>query len=577
QNSKDTIDFDEPGDEKIREMREQIGVDGALLTDPNGEIYRVNFLEKILATLLSKLSNFIPEGGIWMNTQRPEWNDANNALVGNGVSMVTLYYLRRFLTFFQEQFATTNKEKVELSTELIAFFDRVHQTFAAHTDLLSGKINDTDRKTVMDGLGQAGSDYREQIYAQGFSGQKGYIEMDALRQFVDLSLQHLDHTITANKRSDAMYHAYNLMTVENDQEVSISYLSEMLEGQVAALSAGSLPSEEALSVLDGLKASALFREDQYSYILYPFKKLPRFQAKNTLPGDAVASSPLLTKLVKDGNLQVIEKDVNGAYHFNGNFHNAKDVVAALDSLDEGSYKDLVASDREAVLQLFEDVFNHKAFTGRSGTFYGYEGLGSIYWHMVSKLQLAVMECCIRAVEEQASAEVVGRLLEHYYEINEGIGVHKPPQLYGAFPTDPYSHTPGGKGAQQPGMTGQVKEDILSRFGELGVFVKAGQLSFNPCLLRKDEFLDKAGSFEYVDVAWNKQSLEIEAGSLVFTYCQIPVVYRLADKHALSVTFQDGNTQEFEALSLDRGISQKIFGRTGEVAHVSVHLLENDLR
>jgi hypothetical protein len=30
------------------------------------------------------MSNLIPEGGIWMNTQRPEWNDANNALVGNG-------------------------------------------------------------------------------------------------------------------------------------------------------------------------------------------------------------------------------------------------------------------------------------------------------------------------------------------------------------------------------------------------------------------------------------------------------------------------------------------------------------
>ena len=50
---------------------------------------------------LAKISNFIPEGGIWMNTQRPEWNDANNALVGNGVSMVTLYYLRRFLNFFE--------------------------------------------------------------------------------------------------------------------------------------------------------------------------------------------------------------------------------------------------------------------------------------------------------------------------------------------------------------------------------------------------------------------------------------------------------------------------------------------
>ena len=58
--------------------------------------------------------------------------------------------------------------------------------------------------------------------------------------------------------------------------------------------------------------------------------------------------------------------------------------------------------------------------------------------------------------------------DHYFEINAGIGAHKSPELYGAFPTDPYSHTPGGKGAQQPGMTGQVKEDILCRFGELGV-------------------------------------------------------------------------------------------------------------
>ena len=57
------------------------------------------------------------------------------------------------------------------------------------------------------------------------------------------------------------------MTVENDKEVSISYLSEMLEGQVAVLSSGYLSSKEALNVLDGLKSSALFRQDQYSYLL----------------------------------------------------------------------------------------------------------------------------------------------------------------------------------------------------------------------------------------------------------------------------------------------------------------------
>ena len=78
------------------------------------------------------MSNFIPEGGIWMNTQRPEWNDANNALVGNGVSMVTLYYLRRFFNFFEELLVTTTIEEVEISNELLDFFNNVLETFESN-------------------------------------------------------------------------------------------------------------------------------------------------------------------------------------------------------------------------------------------------------------------------------------------------------------------------------------------------------------------------------------------------------------------------------------------------------------
>ncbi len=148
-----------------------------------------------------------------------------------------------------------------------------------------------------------------------------------------------------------------------------------------------------------------------------------------------------------------------------------------------------------MLDIFEEIFNHKSFTGRSGTFFGYEGLGSIYWHMVSKLLLSVQETSLQAIENKESEVIIGKLLDHYYEINAGIGVDKSPELYGAFPTDPYSHTPAGKGAQQPGMTGQVKEDVLSRFGELGVFVKDGKLVFDPRLLRKEEFLKEPNNFQ----------------------------------------------------------------------------------
>ena len=221
--------------------------------------------------------------------------------------------------------------------------------------------------------------------------------------------------------------------------------------------------------------------------------------------------------------------------------------------------------------MFEDLFNHKAFTGRSGTFFGYEGLGSIYWHMVSKLLLAAQECCLKAAAEGESPELIGKLLEHYYEINEGIGVHKSPSLYGAFPTDPYSHTPAGKGAQQPGMTGQVKEDILSRFGELGVFVKNGQLYFNPCLLRKSDFLDEPGTFEYVDVHQEHRQIPLEKGSLSFTYCQVPMVYTMASENKLTIVHQDHTTSILNDLIVDKINSKKVFERTGEIIQLHVHI------
>ena len=120
---------------------------------------------------------------------------------------------------------------------------------------------------------------------------------------------------------------------------------------------------------------------------------------------------------------------------------------------------------------YEQVFRHREFTGRSGGMFGYEGLGCIYWHMVVEAAArGAGELSSRRSTPMRSAAICQRLGGLYYRVREGIGFNKTPAEYGAFPTDPYSHTPGHGGAQQPGMTGQVKEEILSRFGELGVRV-----------------------------------------------------------------------------------------------------------
>ena len=569
---KNTIDFDHKAEEKIQLKREEIGVDGALLRDKNFFIYKVNFIEKILATVLAKISNFIPEAGIWMNTQRPEWNDANNALVGNGVSMVTLYYLRRFLKFFDTTLKSTNTQNVEISIELIEFFNGVSKTLQDHKNLLDHKISDTDRKTVLDGLGKAASHYRLSIYDQSFSGSKSVLSINEISSFIKVALAHLEHAIKANKREDNLYHAYNLMTLENDKEVSVSYLPEMLEGQVAVLSSGYLSTQDALSVMDALKASKLFRPDQYSYILYPNKTLPRFVDKNTISKQQVDSSKLLQALVKSGNTQIITKDCNGQCHFNCNFNNVENLKAAITNLPE-AFKSIAAKEAEVVYGIFEANFNHKSFTGRSGTFFGYEGLGSIYWHMVSKLLLGAFEATQKAIDQKQDPKIIGRLFDHYFEINAGIGAHKSPELYGAFPTDPYSHTPGGKGAQQPGMTGQVKEDILCRFGELGMRVSKGALCFEPSIMKASEFIQKAQTFKYIDVKQEKQSIALEKDSLAFTVCQVPVIYKKASKESTIVTFFEGPTKIFDTNALDVKTTKDVFERTHKIKHITVFVIK----
>lgn len=565
---KNTIDYDYKRESAIEKRKEQIGADGALLTNPEGSVYQVNFIEKILATVLAKISNYIPEGGIWMNTQRPEWNDANNALVGNGVSMVTLYYLRRFLAFFKELINQSAVSEVQISVELKKCFDQIHETLEGSAHLLKGSINDQQRMQVLSGLGVAASAYRQTIYDQDFSGRKTAFKTSEFLTFIEIALKHLEYSIASNQREDQLYHAYNLMTVTEDKGVAISYLPEMLEGQVAVLSSGYLDTEASLAVLDALKASKLFREDQYSYVLYPNKTLPRFLEKNNISPVEVSKSELLSKLVLEGNRDIILKDCEGGYHFNGNFKNIRFLRDALNNLPN-HYQSLVENEQPKIEAIYEQIFNHKAFTGRSGTFFGYEGLGSIYWHMVSKLRLAAFEVTKKAVDQSASQTTIGQLFDHYFEINAGIGVHKSPELYGAFPTDPYSHTPGGKGAQQPGMTGQVKEDILCRFGELGVRVSNGVLSFDPALLPESEFLKNTQVFEYYDIDQSLQKVELTKGSLAYTVCQVPVIYRKDGDTTITIIFKNLSTKTIEGNSLSKEYSDAIFNRSGNIKQLIV--------
>ena len=137
---------------------------------------------------------------------------------------------------------------------------------------------------------------------------------------------------------------------------------------------------------------------------------------------------------------IVLRDEDGCYRFNSDLRNRGDLIARLDDLAP-VYGDEAQHARQALLGLYEQVFNHKAFTGRSGTMFGYEGLGCVYWHMVSKLLLVVQENFFVALTEGADEDTCHRLGRLYYRVREGLGFNKSPGEFGAFPTDPYSNTP----------------------------------------------------------------------------------------------------------------------------------------
>jgi len=167
-----TIDFDFELNGIIKKRVSEKGNIGKYIIDNKGELYRVNFTEKLLVTILTKLSNFIPEAGIWMNTQRPEWNDANNALVGNGASMVTIYYLRSFISFCINLFSGIEQEQVKISEEVVELLDSTNNILTELRELSKNSISDFERKIILDKLGTSGSDYRNKIYIETFSGIK---------------------------------------------------------------------------------------------------------------------------------------------------------------------------------------------------------------------------------------------------------------------------------------------------------------------------------------------------------------------------------------------------------------------
>lgn len=485
---KHTIAFDDDAHHRAVERAQRLGSDGLRVCGADGLPLLATLGEKLAIIVLAKAGSLLPGGGLWLHTQRPEWNDANNALVGNGLSVVTLAHLRRFLCFLIElpgaDRAFTLSAPTLQALQQFAALVRATPAAAAHDDVA--------RRAFLDAAGAILDPWR----AAGYAGADGRAPARAPEGLLsglarDL-LPLVDATLQCARRDDGLFDSYKLVRF-TPGAAKVDRLYPMLEGQVALLSCGFLSLAEAVALLQALFGSALYTPGRRSFLLYPDRALPGFLERNRLDADALAL-PVVQRLLAAGRTDLLQTQSDGTVRFAPALANRADLEAAAADLGDACVP---------LAEAYERVLGHHAFTGRSGTMFGYEGLGCIYWHMVAKLLLAVQERVFEAATQ--GAPELPALQQFYRRVRDGLGYRKSVAEYGAFPADPYSHTPGEGGAQQPGMTGQVKEEILTRWGELGLRVQGGRVHFQPVLLDLDEIAPD--------------------GALRFTWAGVPYTYR----------------------------------------------------
>ena len=207
---KATIEFDPAAEAAISERVDRLGADGRLIPDAAGGVFHVTLLEKLLIPALAKISNFVPRGGIWMNTQRPEWNDANNALVGYGLSMVTLAHLRRYLQLLDDVTSDLSDETM-VSAGVVEWIERIVSVLEAHDHPIGAPtIDDGERFELVEGLGRAFDDYRSGLYATGPTAPMP-LAPATLGRLLQTAIRHLDDSLRAAHRPDGLYDAYNLV------------------------------------------------------------------------------------------------------------------------------------------------------------------------------------------------------------------------------------------------------------------------------------------------------------------------------------------------------------------------------
>ena len=320
-----------------------------------------------------------------MNTQRPEWNDANNALAGYGLSVVTTAYLHRHLGNLIDLFE--GQTELELSADVGACLRDIHSALGS-ADMDAATASPRKRKALMDALGVAGERFRERLDAppKRLESVSADVIVSALER-ADVARG----TLKANRRDDGLYHGYNLVRFEEVRPTSSASTRCLRARSRSSRLASSTPQKRATC------SSGSSRRRSSSRSATPSCSIPSesssFLEKGVIAPGSEAEAALAS--VK-GLASIVEEDAHGVLRFAAGLSTRRDLEREPD--EAGVNADVSAR----IVEAYEQTFGHLEFTGRSGGMYGYEGIGCTYWHMNAKLLLAAFEVYADAAAKGAT-------------------------------------------------------------------------------------------------------------------------------------------------------------------------------
>ena len=523
----DTVVFDAEAEATIEQRVEAVGADGKMIWDGDGEVLLVTLAEKLLVPLLAKLTNFIPEGGIWMNTQRPEWNDANNALVGYGVSMVTLFALRRYLGVLRDVLARGLwRERGALRRGRRPPRRR------------RGRLRAVRASGGPDAHGRGAQAGRRRARRGGRRLSPEAVRDGALRRHARRPLRRHPGAPRPRRGLRGPHDPGQpagrrpLPRLQPDGGERGRHLDPPPLRD--ARRAGRRPRRRR-PLARGLAGGSGGAPRQRDLPPRPAQlpPLPRPRAAG-LPGEERRPARGRRRVgAADRARRLWRPDARGAGRARrrplqrrlpqparrpgGPRRSPRRAGTRRPSTGRATASSTCSRRSSTTAPT-------PAARGRSSATRGWAASTGT-WSPSSPSRRRRPSCGPTPLAPRPACSAGWR--RPTTTSAPGSASTRSPEAFGAFPTDAYSHTPGHAGAKQPGMTGQVKEDILCRWGELGVQIADGRIAFRPSLLREAEFLSDPATFGYVDVNGESQTLALDAGMLAFTYCQVPVVYRRA--------------------------------------------------